>query len=96
MKKSAVFNGRDRIDHDLGNVVILDEAALGAQLAVEQAGDKLRLKLVSGEIAGVAKRGNFLHTAVFDADNGALSVVIRFFTRLDLDGVLHDFVDAKL
>src|SRR6202040_663275 len=65
MEKSAVFNGGDRINHDLGNVVVLDEAALGAQLAIEQAGDKLGLKLVSGEIARVAKRGNLLHAAIF-------------------------------
>jgi len=43
----------------LGMSFVLDEAALGAQLAVEQAGDKLRLKLVSGEIASVAREAIF-------------------------------------
>ena len=43
-----------------------------------------------------AERGDFFDAAFFDADNRAFSVVIRFFARLDLDGVFRRPVDAEL
>jgi hypothetical protein len=66
LKEAAVFDGEHGL-HQVGrNLVVGDEAALGAVGVVAQAGDEQRLKLVAGERLAVVV-GDGLDNAGTDA-----------------------------
>src|SRR5689334_824176 len=97
MEEAPVFNGGDGVHHYFWDVVVLDEPALGAGLAVKKAGDELGLKFVSAEaVAAVAERGDAINQAFFHTNDSAFSVVIGGFAGLDLNGVLQNAIGAEL
>ncbi len=54
LEEAAVFDGRDRFHHELGNVVVLHQLPLGALLGVEQRSQHLGLEFISRQLAGDA------------------------------------------
>jgi hypothetical protein len=54
LKEAAVFDGGDGVDHDFGDVVVLDELTFAALLGVEERSEKLRFEFVGGEFSGRA------------------------------------------
>ena len=66
LEETAVFNGKHRVHHLLGHLVIGDDAALGAVLRAEEASHELRFKFVSAKGFAGGERGNALHIAGCD------------------------------
>ena len=89
LEEAAVFNGDDGMNEIRRNLVVGEEAALGALRALAQAGDEQRLELVAGKLLAV-RVGDRIHHAAADVDGGAVGRVIRLRAGLHRD-LLHAF-----
>ena len=95
-EETAIFNGSYGIDHDFGDVVVLDQAAFAAGLAVKQPGNQLGLQFVGAQaIAAITQRGYLVDLAFTNADNRSLRGVIGLFAGLDFDPAGNEPVGAE-
>ena len=67
LEEAAVFDGEHGLDQIGRNLVVADEAALGAVGVLSEAGDEQRLEFITGQgLAAVV--GDGFHNAGIDAD----------------------------
>ncbi len=95
LKEVPVFNCDDGLHHLLRNLIVGDEAALGAVLVFGERGDQLRFELIGAESNAILG-SNALHYAVACVDRGSVGVVIAIRTRLDEDIVAVELVSPHL
>ena len=89
LKEAAVLDGQHGLHQIWRNLVVGDQAALGAVGVVAQAGDQQRLQFIAGQRLAVIV-GDRLHHAGADADGGAVLRVIGLRAGAHGDG-LHAF-----
>ena len=70
LEEAAVLDGHDGVDQIVRNLVVGEQAALGAVGVVAQAGDEQRLELIAGQPLAMVV-GDGLHHAAADANGGA-------------------------
>ena len=68
LKEAPVFDGQHRIHHQLRDLVVGDQLALGPLPGIEQGSDHLRFEFVGRQIARFA--GDAFHLAAADTDDG--------------------------
>ncbi len=95
LEEAAVFDGGDGLDHARGDLVVGDEAALGAVLVFGEGGDELGLELVGAE-RGAVFGGDALDGAAGGVDGGAVGGVEGLGAGLDEDGVAVELEGAEL
>ena len=95
VEEVAVFNGEDGLDEAGWDLLVGDEAALGAVLVFREGGDELGLELVGLE-CGAVFRGDALDLAIGGVDGGAVGVVVALSAGLDEDVIAVDGEGAKL
>ena len=86
LKEAAVLNGQDGLDQVLRNLVVGDQAALGAVGIVAEAGDEQRLQLIAGQRLAMIV-GDGFHHAGADADGCAVLRMIGLRTGAHGDGL---------
>ena len=69
LEEAPVLDGQNSIDHILRNLVVGEQAALGAVGVVAQAGNQQRLQLIAGKPLAMIV-GDRLHHASADVDRG--------------------------
>ena len=82
LEEAAVFDGDDGLHHVRRDLVVGDEAALGAVLVFGEGGDELRLELVACQ-GGAVFGGDGLHHAVGGDDGGAVGGEVALRAGLD-------------
>ena len=94
LEEAAVFDGGDRLHHDLGNVIVLHQLPLGALLGIEKRGQHLGLELVGLQFSGRAAvdGGN---RAAGDRDGCRLLTVIRLGAGHFFDGAAVQTIAAQ-
>ena len=95
IEEVAVFDGGDGLNHARGNLVVADEAALGAVFVFGESGDELGFELVGAEGDAVFG-GDALNDAVGGVDGGAVGVVVALGAGLDEDVVGVELEGAEL
>ena len=93
LEEAAVFNGQHRMHQVLRDLVVGDEAALGAVGVFAEAGDQFGLELVAGQRL-TAIVGNGIHLAILDLNGGAVLGVIGLRAGKDGDAVVARAVGA--
>lgn len=95
LEEVTVFDGGDGLNQARGDLLVGDQAALGAVLVFGEGGDELGFELVGAEGCAVF-RGDALDYAVRGDDGGAVGGVEAFGARLDEDVVGVELEGAKL
>ena len=80
LEEAAVFDGEDGLDEVLRDLVVGDEAALGAVGVFAEAGDEKGFEFVAGERLAVVV-GDGVDDAVGDVDGGAVLGVVGLRAR---------------
>jgi len=93
IEEVTVFDRDDGLHHLGRNVLVGDEAALGAVFVFGQGGDELWLQLVGTE-GGSVFGGDALNDAVAGVDGGAVGVVVALRAGLDEDVVAIELIGA--
>ena len=94
LKKAAVLDGRDCVDDNFGDLVVLDQLAFGALLGVEERGEHLGLKLVGLQFSG-GTTVDGRDGSVGDGNGGRFRAVIRLGAGHDLDRTAMETIAAE-
>ena len=89
LEEPPVFDGENRIDHHLRNVVVLHQLPL----RVEQRGQRFWLQLVSVQRTA-APAGDARNLAILEVNRRRIGIVIRGWPRLDLNPVVDQLITA--
>ena len=94
LEEAAVFDGRDRFHHELGDVVVLHQLTLRALLGVKQRSQHLGLEFISLQLAGDAAVDG-RNRAAGDGDGGCFGAVIRLGSGQNFNGAAMHMVAAQ-
>ena len=95
IEEAAVLDGGDGLDHARGDLVIGDEATLGAVFVFGERGDELGLELVGAE-GGAVLGGDAVDDSAGGCDGGAIGGVEALLAGLDEDAVAVELVGAEV
>src|SRR5216684_6251947 len=76
LEEAAVFDRRNRLYNNLGNIVVLHQLTLGTLLGIEQRSQHLGLEFIGLQLSGGAAVDG-RNRSVPDADGGRFGTVIR-------------------
>ena len=95
LEKVSVFDGDDGLYHLGRDVIVGDQAPLGAVLVFGEGGDQLWFELVGAEGCSIFS-GDALHCAAAGVDSGSVGVVVALRPGFDEDVVAIELVGSHL
>ncbi len=95
IEEAAVFDGGNGLHETLRNLVVADEAALGAVLVFRERGDELGLQLVGAE-GDAGFGGDLLDYAAGGGNGGAVSGVEALWAGFDEDVIAIELEGTQL
>src|SRR5215469_4465597 len=93
LEEAAVLDGQNRVDQNLGNLVILHHLALGALLALGEGRNHLRFEFIGIELRSGVSADAF-DPSIPNPDCGRLGAVIGTRARLYLDAIAREVIAA--
>ena len=94
LEEAAVFDRRDRLHNNLGNVVVLHQLTFGTLLGIEQRSQHLGLEFIGLQVSrGAAVNGR--NRSVRDADGGWFGTVIRPGSRQNFNRAAMQTIAAE-